>query len=74
MENTTTATLTVEEIHEAVRFWLIKQVNGVEVDGEIDFHVEGREDPNDWHARYPLTYELAGASFVVHFRSDVPSR
>lgn len=64
MEKTTTVTLTVAEIHEAVRYWL-KQVKGVEVDGQIAFHVEGHDDPDDWQARLPLTYALAGASFVV---------
>lgn len=65
MERTTTATLTVEEIHEAVRHWL-KHVKGIEVEGEIAFHVEGRDDPDDWQARLPLIHVLAGATFRVN--------
>lgn len=64
MDRTTTVSLTVEEIHEAVRYWL-KHVKGIEVAGAIDFEVDAHYDPDDWDSRYPPIHELSGASFVV---------
>ena len=60
----TTSSLTVEEIQEAIVFWL-KETKGVEVDEEIWFDIREEYDPNDWQARNPPIPVLAGASFTV---------
>ncbi len=63
MKKTSTAEISLLEIDEAVRAWL--KARDVEVDGVINFRVQGVEDPDDWQARNALSYELTGASFKV---------
>lgn len=64
MKTTTEGEISVQEIKEAIKFWL-ECKKKIIVHGEIHFHIEGRSDPDDWRAEYPLSYELDGAYFKV---------
>lgn len=65
MKTTTTAQLSVDDIREAVVFWL-RQVKGVEVDGDvIAFRTKAEDDPQDWQCRNAAIIVLDGASFLV---------
>ena len=65
MKSTTTTEieLTVDDIKEAIKFWLETR-SDIEAVDDINFRVEGMSEPDDWRAERALVYELTGA-FVV---------
>lgn len=64
MKTVKTCELTVEEIEEAVKFWLA-QKKDIVVEGAIRFEIKDVYDPSDWQTRNPPTPVLGGATFTV---------
>ena len=65
MDSTTTVKLSVDDIREAIVFWL-KETKRLDVNPkELYFSVEGHNRPDDWRAEYDLDYQLTEASFTL---------